>query len=168
MELSLICAMAENRVIGRNNKLPWHLSEDLKYFKRTTMGNCIIMGRKTYQSIGRALPGRTNIVVSRDKQFQAEAIKVANSIPAALKIAESVASKDGCTEAFVIGGAALYAAALPVAHRIHLTRVHAEVDGDTYFPEFEHQQWREVSRQDYCATASNPYNYSVCVLERSA
>jgi len=158
--------MAENRVIGRNDKLPWHLSEDLKYFKRTTMGKSIIMGRKTYESIGRPLPGRTNIVVSNNEHYKADGIKVVNSISAAVKIAESIAFIDGTEEAFVIGGAALYAAALPQAHRIHLTRVHAEVQGDTWFPEFDEHQWQEVLRQDYFADEKTTYDYSICLLER--
>jgi dihydrofolate reductase len=166
MKLSLICAMAENRVIGRNNSLPWHLSEDLKYFKASTMGHCIIMGRKTWESIGRPLPGRTSIVVSRNPDYQAEGAKVVQSLDEAIKLAESVAEIDGREEAFVIGGAGLYAAALPKAQRFHLTRVHAEVEGDTYLEEFDESQWREVKRTEYSHDDSNPYDYSICLLER--
>ena len=108
MNLALICAMAENRTIGRNNRLPWKLPEDLKYFKRTTMGNSIIMGRKTWESIGRPLPGRTNIVISRDSNYEAEGAKVVNSLGAAITLAENLAAIDGSKEAFIIGGAGLY------------------------------------------------------------
>lgn len=166
MKLSLICAMAENRVIGRNNSLPWHLSEDLKYFKASTMGHCIIMGRKTWESIGRPLPGRTSIVVSRNPDYQAEGAKVVQSLDEAIKLAESVAEIDGREEAFVIGGAGLYAAALPKAQRFHLTRVHAEVEGDTYLEEFDESQWREVKRAEFSRDDNNPYDYSICLLER--
>ena len=103
MNLALICAMAENRTIGRNNSLPWKLPEDLKYFKRTTMGNSIIMGRKTWESIGRPLPGRTNIIISRDSNYEAEKAKVVNSLGAAIKLAENLAAIDGSKEAFIIG-----------------------------------------------------------------
>ena len=168
MKLSLICAMAENRVIGRNNSLPWHLSEDLKYFKASTMGHCIIMGRKTWESIGRPLPGRTSIVVSRNPDYQAEGAKVVQSLDEAIKLAESVAEIDGRDEAFVIGGAGLYSAALPKAQRFHLTRVHAEVEGDTKLKEFDESQWQEVRRIEHSCDADNPYDYSICLLERKA
>ncbi|MEX2470218.1 MAG: dihydrofolate reductase, partial [Pseudohongiellaceae bacterium] len=113
MKLALICAMARNRVIGRNNSLPWHLSADLKYFKRVTMGSPIIMGRKTFESIGRPLPGRTNIVVTRQSDYRAEGVRVVDSLEAAVALAEKVAFIDGSEEAFVIGGAGLYREALP-------------------------------------------------------
>ena len=166
MNLSLICAMAENRVIGRNNSLPWHLSEDLKYFKRTTMGHCIIMGRKTWESIGRPLPGRTSIVITSDENYDAPGAKVVHSMEAAIKKAESIAFIDGSEEAFVIGGAALYAAALPHAQQFHLTRVHAAVEGDTYLTEFDEDEWQETHREDFQSDESNPYSYSICLLER--
>ena len=166
MKLSLICAMAENRVIGRNNSLPWHLSADLQYFKASTMGHCIIMGRKTWESIGRPLPGRTSIVVTNNQSYEAEGARVVHSLAAAVKLAESIAFIDGSTEAFVIGGAGLYAAALPHAQRFHLTRVHAEVEGDTSLMEFDESQWREVQREDYAHDEANPYDYSICLLER--
>jgi dihydrofolate reductase len=166
MKLALICAMAENRVIGRNNALPWHLSEDLKYFKRTTMGCSIIMGRKTWESIGRVLPGRANIIISRDARYVVEGAKVVNSLEQAIRLAESISFIDGSEEAFVIGGAGLYQAALPRAQRFHLTRVHAEVDGDTVLAEFDESDWQELSRYDYRKDEDNPYNYSICLLER--
>ncbi len=158
--------MAENRVIGRNNSLPWHLSEDLKYFKATTMGHSIIMGRKTWESIGRALPGRTSIVVSTNEDYEAPGAKVVNSLPEAIRLAESISIIDGTEEAFVIGGAGLYAAALPYAQRFHLTKVHAEVEGDTRLDEFDESEWQETARVDFEKDESNPYDYSICLLER--
>lgn len=168
MKLSLICAMASNGVIGRNNSLPWHLPEDLRYFKATTMGHSIIMGRKTWESIGRPLPGRTSIVVTRDADYVAEGAKVVHSIEDALRLAESIAVIDGTEEAFVIGGAALYAAAMPVADRFHLTRVHGEVEGDTVLSGFDESEWREVSRDDFERNEANPFDYSICILEKRA
>jgi|TARA_B100000315_G_scaffold100289_1_gene92169 dihydrofolate reductase len=158
--------MADNRVIGRNNNLPWHLAEDLKYFKRVTMGNCIIMGRKTWESIGRVLPGRTNIVVTANPDYLAEGVRVVHSLEEALSLAESISEIDGSEEAFIIGGAGLYQTALPMAQRFHLTRVHADVEGDTYLAEFDQSQWREISRQEFQKSDTNPYDYSICLLER--
>ena len=166
MKLALICAMAENRTIGRNNSLPWHLSEDLKYFKRTTMGNSIIMGRKTWESIGRPLPGRTNIVITTNPDYVAQGIKVVNSLQAAIKLAKSISIIDGSEEAFVIGGAGLYKEALPHAELFHLTRVHAEVEGDTFLAEFNENEWTEVAREDFAKSETNPYDYSICLLQR--
>ncbi len=169
MKLSVICAMAENGVIGRNNNLPWHLSEDLKYFKRVTMGYPIIMGRKTYESIGRPLPGRTNIVVTRNSQYTVpEGVRVVQSLEEAIKLAESISYIDGSDGAFVIGGAGLYAAALPMAQRFHLTRVHAEVEGDTLLEGFDESEWQEVAREDFSRDDSNPYDYSICLLQRKS
>lgn len=160
--------MAENRTIGRNNSLPWHLSEDLKYFKRTTMGNSIIMGRKTWESIGRVLPGRTNIVISSNPDYGAEGARVVNSLEEATRLAASIALIDGSEEAYIIGGAGLYKEALPHAQRFHLTRVHAEVEGDTFLAEFDEAEWEEVAREDFSKNETNPYDYSICVLERKS
>lgn len=160
--------MAENRAIGKNNSLPWHLSEDLKYFKRVTMGHSIIMGRKTWDSIGRALPGRTSIVVTRNPQFVAEGAKVVDSLASAIELAKEIAKSDGTEEAFVIGGAAIYEAALPHAQRFHLTRVHSKIDGDTFLTGFEESDWDEVSRDEYHQSDTSFYDYSICVLERVA
>ena len=166
MKLALICAMAENRVIGRKNSLPWHLSEDLKYFKRVTMGNSIIMGRKTWESIGKALSGRTNIVITKDPGYQAEEARVVHSIEEAIKVAESVSLIDGAEEAFIIGGAELYQAVLPLAERFHLTRVHANVAGDTYLVDFDESQWREIVREEFYKGETNTYDFSICLLQR--
>jgi dihydrofolate reductase len=158
--------MSENRVIGRDNGLPWHLSEDLKYFKRTTVGNCMIMGRNTWESIGRALPGRTSIVISSQPGYKAEGAEVVTSLASALERAEVISEEKGSTEVFVIGGAILYQAALPLADTLHLTRVHAEVEGDTFLHEFDESQWKETSREEFKRDDSNVYDYSICVLER--
>lgn len=167
MKLALIWAMSQNRTIGRNNALPWYLPEDLKYFKRVTMGKPIIMGRKTWDSIGRPLPGRTNIVITRDKNFTLDSVRVVHSLDAAIKIAESVCLIDGAEEVIVIGGAEIYRLALEKADRLYMTQVHADVDGDACFPEFDLAQWQELAREDYSASGSNPYDYSFIVLEKS-
>ncbi len=166
MRLALIVAAAENGVIGRDNKLPWHLPEDLKYFKRVTMGKPIVMGRKTYESIGRPLPGRTNLVITRNPDWQAEGVRTLPTVEAALSLAEDIALIDGAEELMVIGGAEIYAAALPLADRIYLTRVHAEVDGDAWLPAIDWQQWRELGRERHSAGEGNPYDYSFLVYER--
>ena len=168
MRLSLIVAAAENGVIGSNNALPWHLPEDLKYFKRTTMGKPIVMGRKTWESIGKPLPGRTNIVVSRNCEYQAEGARVVQNLDEALALAEQVGLIDGSEELLVIGGATLYEQALPRADRLYLTRVHADVDGDTFLPEIDWSQWREQGRDPFYADGPNPYDYTFYIYERNA
>lgn len=166
MRIAMIWGMSRNRTIGRNNALPWHLSEDLKYFKRVTMGKPIIMGRKTWESIGRPLPGRSNIVISRDPNYSAEGIKVVGTLEEAISLAESIALIDGAEEVVVIGGAQIYALTLPIADRLYMTQVHAEVAGDAFFPQFDLSQWHEVGREDFSASGPNPYDYSFVVLER--
>ena len=165
MQLSIIVAAAENGVIGRNNALPWHLSEDLQYFKRVTMGKPIVMGRKTFESIGRPLPGRTNIVISRNPEFSHEGVRVAASLASALEIAEDVALIDGTDEVMVIGGAQIYAEAFARAQRLYLTQVHAEVEGDAYLPPIDWSRWLEISRQHHAAIPPNTYDYSFVVYE---
>jgi len=160
MKISLIVAMAENRVIGRRGKLPWRIPADLKYFKKITMGKPIIMGRKTFESIGVALPGRTNIVVTRNPTIDNPDLVLARSVHEALKAAAEV---DG--EAMIIGGGQIYEAALPLADRIYLTEVHGSYDGDAYFPHFERSMWREAAREDFTAHGDIPA-YSFVVLER--
>ena len=140
MILSLVVAVAQNGVIGRNNALPWHIPEDLKEFKRITLGKPVIMGRKTYQSIGRPLPGRVNVVVTRDPDWRAEGVTVASSLTDAVKKADS-------GEAMVIGGAGLFAEALGRAQRLYLTEIHRDYDGDVRFPDWDRAQWREVARR---------------------
>ncbi len=166
MKKALIVAMAQNRVIGRNNKLPWYLPNDLKYFKQVTMGKPIIMGRLTFESIGKPLPGRVNIVVTRNRDWQAEGVRVTHSLEDAYDLAASIADIDGRDEVMVIGGDQIYRAALPLANRLYLTEVHAQVDGDAYFPAFDRSDWQEVAREDFAASEPNPYAYSFVVLDR--
>ena len=151
--LSLVAAIARNRVIGIGGRLPWHLPEDLRRFKRLTMGAPVIMGRRTHESIGRPLPGRRNIVVTRQAAARWAGCTVVPSLPAALALAADA------PEAFVIGGAELYAEALPHASRLYLTLIDATYDGDTWFPEFEASAWREVSREPGIAASGLPYSF---------
>ena len=166
VRLAVIVAAAENGVIGRNNALPWHLSEDLQHFKRVTMGKPIVMGRKTFESIGRPLPGRTNIVITRREDYQAGGVRVVAGLDDALRLAEDVALIDGVEELVVIGGAEIYAAALPRAQRLYLTEVHADVAGDAVLPAVDWSEWREISRERHAAVPPNPYDYSFVLLER--
>ena len=158
--LSLIVAMDENRLIGSDNGLPWHLPADLAYFKRTTMGKAIVMGRKTFESIGRPLPGRRNIVVSRNPDFRAAGCEVVADIDEALALCA------GDEEVMLIGGASLYLQTLPRADRLYLTLIHHAFDGDTWFPELDPEQWLEENRRDFDADDSNPYAYSFLDLNR--
>ena len=161
MILSLVVAMAENRVIGRDGDLPWRLPEDLKHFKRVTMGKPVIMGRKTWDSLYvKPLPGRRNIVVTRNLDFSADGAEATGSIEDALALV------DRDEEAMVIGGATLFEAALTSAQRFHLTEVHADIKGDTRFPAFDRASWREVTRETYPAADGNPA-YSFVLLERA-
>ena len=159
-------AAARNGVIGRNNALPWHLPGDLQYFRRVTMGKPVVMGRKTFESIGRPLPGRTNGVISRNPQFNAEGVEVVPSLDAALELALDIALIDGVDELVVIGGEQIYREALPRTQRLYLTEVHADIEGDARLPPIRPEEWREISRERHCATAANPYDYSFVVLER--
>lgn len=138
--LSIIVAMARNRVIGVDNKLPWHIPGDLKYFKGLTMGHHIIMGRKTYESIGRPLPGRTTVIVSRDPGYAQDGCLIAHSLDEAIQLAE------GDDQVFFVGGGSLYEQALPRVGRLYITEIQADYDGDAHFPEFDRAIWREVSR----------------------
>ncbi len=166
IRLALIVAAAENGVIGRNNALPWYIPEDLRYFKRVTMGKPIIMGRKTFESIGRPLPGRANIVITRNPVFQAEGASVVSSIATALELAQHIALVDGAQEAVVIGGAEIYQAALPQADLLYLTEIHASVEGDAVLPAIDWTQWREVAREYHVAQPPNHYDYSFVQYER--
>ena len=166
MRLCLIAAVAENGVVGNNNSLPWHLPADLQYFKHKTLGKPIVMGRKTFESIGRPLPGRTNIVVSRNKSYAAAGVEVVDSLESSLTLASDIALTDGQEDLMVIGGAAIYAAALPLAQCLYITEVHGEVEGDAYFPAVDWSQWREVSRQRHTAPEPDGYDYSFVVYQR--
>ena len=160
MKLSLIVAAAENGVIGQNNALPWRLPEDLKRFKAVTMGKPVVMGRKTWDSIGRPLPGRRNLVISRQSSLQLQGAEVFDSLRSAL---EAVRDQ---FEVMVIGGAEIYRQALPLAQSVYMTRVHAEVVGDAHFPLLAGTQWRQADREDHPADERHAYAYSFITLER--
>jgi len=157
---SLIVAMSTNRVIGRAGGLPWRLSADLKRFKELTMGHHIIMGRKTFESIGRPLNGRTMVVITRQPERIASHGTASHSLADALRVAEDD------PESFVIGGAQIYRAALPLTQRLYLTKVHAVVEGDVTFPDFSHDDWSQIERTDHPADARNEFPYSFLVLDR--
>ena len=160
MQISIIAAMGANRVIGYRNKLPWHLPADLKHFKSVTMGKPMIMGRKTWASIGRPLPGRRSLVVTRDPMFRAEGCDIAHSFDAALKLAEPAG------EVVVIGGAQLFKEALPRADRLYLTIIDHLFQGDVYFPPVDATLWREVSRDEHLSDPANLYHYRFLIYER--
>lgn len=146
--LSIVVAASENGVIGRDNDMPWKLSTDLKRFKTLTLGKPVIMGRKTWESIGRALPGRPNIVITRDGTFHAQGAQIVGSLEDAIVLGRRLATELGVGEVCIIGGGNIYAQALPLSDKVHLTRVLATIDGDTYFPEIDSQVWRAVSSED--------------------
>jgi len=160
MRVSLIVAMDRNGVIGAGGRLPWRLPADLKRFKAITMGKPIVMGRKTHESIGRPLPGRENIVVTRDPDFRAPGCTVVHSVEAALDHCR------GAEEVMIMGGAELYRQLLPRADRIYLTHVQAEVPGDTRFPDWQRGEWKEVSREDHPADGQNEHPYGFVILDR--
>jgi len=167
MTIALIVAASQNNVIGLNNQLPWHLPGDLQYFKAMTLGKPVIMGRKTFESIGKPLPGRDNIVISRQADYAAEGIKLVSSLKQAIELGESINLINGAQEVMIIGGAQIYAESLRMADRVYLTRVHREVEGDAYFPELEADVWQEIAREDMTAKEPNPFDFSYLVLERS-
>jgi len=164
MTISAIVATARNNVIGKDNQIPWYLSEDLKFFKRTTTGHHIIMGRKNFLSIGRALPKRTNVVITRDPFFAATGCIVAHSLDEALEIAK----RNDEDEVFIIGGGDIYQQSLPYWNKLYLTEVNLEVEGDVFFPEIDESEWNEISREPHKADEKNPCNFTFRVLERKA
>ena len=166
VKIALVAAVAENGVIGRNGDLPWRIPADLKYFKKVTLGKPIIMGRKTFESIGRPLPDRQNFVVSRDAEFEAKGVTVCSDLDAAMEAAIDAARQAGVSEAAVIGGETLYRATLARADRLYLTRVRARPDGDTWFPEFDLAAWNECSREPAPEDARADYPCEFVVLER--
>ena len=163
MKISLIAAMASNRVIGLNNQMPWHLSADLKQFKKITMGSPILMGRKTFESIGKPLPGRTNIVISRNPGFQASGCVQVNSTEAALDIACKTSDT-----LFVIGGAELYERLLPLTDTLYLTLINKAFVGDTFFPELDSAKWIEIEREDVDNDPLVDFTYSFLKLKKYA
>ena len=160
MKISLIVAMATNRIIGINKQMPWHLSADLKKFKQITLGNPILMGRKTHESIGKALPGRRNLVISRNRHYQSTGCEVFNDIQQAISRCKNE------QELFVIGGASFYESMLPHAHFIYLTEIHQTFTGDTFFPEINLNQWQEIAREDINDDIQVNFSYSFVKLQR--
>lgn len=169
MLASIVVAVARNGVIGRDGGLPWRLPADLRFFKRVTMGHHLIMGRKTWDSIGRPLPGRTMVVLTRDRRLEIPGVEVVHALPEALALARAA----GESEAFVIGGADVFALALPLADRLYLTRVHADVEGDVCFPAPVHDDrwlaehhWVERAREEHAADEHHAFAFTLCTLER--
>ncbi len=160
MKRSLVVAVARNGIIGRDNTLPWRLPSDLAHFKRVTMGHPVVMGRRTYESIGRPLPGRKNIVVTRNRDFHAPGCTVVSSLDEAWRAA------DGADEVSVIGGTTLFEETLPIADTIHLTEVEADVEGDTYFPPLDRAQWDEREVERHPADDRNVYPIRILELTR--
>ena len=158
MKIAMIAAMAANRVIGKDNKMPWHLPEELGYFKRVTMGKPVIMGRKTFESIGRPLPGRKNIVLSSNPGFRADGVTLVTTLE------EALAAAGECDEVMIIGGARLYQQMLPKAERLYLTQIEVTVDGDAFFPEYQDFGWHESASELH--VSSNGTRFSTHILER--
>ena len=164
MTLAMIMAMDRNRLIGKDNGLPWHLSADLKYFKRVTMGKPIIMGRKTFDSIGRPLPGRTNIVVTQNSSWQHLGCLVAPDLATAIALAEQ--HKGDADEIMIIGGASLCQEAMPQVQKLYLTLIDHEFEGDTWLDSYQPNEWAETERQNFSASDEVAYPYSFIVLQR--
>lgn len=165
MKISLIAAVAENKVIGKNNDLPWNLPDDMKYFMQTTKQHHVIMGRKNYESIPekfRPLPNRTNIVITRQKNFQAPGCEIVHSLEDAL----SIARKNNEVEVFIIGGAEIFKQGMKVTQQMYLTEIHASVDGDIYFPEINKSEWKEISRVPHAKDERHRYAFDFVVYER--
>lgn len=162
MTISIIVAASENNVIGKDNQLPWHLPADLKYFKNTTWAMPVVMGRKTFDSIGKPLTGRRNIVLTRNKNWKKQGVEVATNVHEAVKKAIAYDVK----EIFIIGGAEIFKSSFPLVQRVYLTKIHAKVDGDVYFPDLPDKEWRLVRNQDCEPDDKNVFSYSFQVWER--
>ncbi|MEL6289497.1 MAG: dihydrofolate reductase, partial [Pseudomonadota bacterium] len=168
IEIALVVAAAENGVIGRDGGLPWHVSSDLKFFRKTTLGKPIVMGRKTFEAIGRPLDGRPNLVVSRDAHFYPDGALAFPTLEDALDVARTLAADLGQDEVAVIGGAQIYAATLGLADRIYLTRIHSAPEGDAHLAPLDDEVWTETSRERFAAGPKDDHDYSIIVMERAA
>ncbi|HTB53121.1 MAG TPA: dihydrofolate reductase [Ferruginibacter sp.] len=162
MIISLLVAAAENNAIGKDNKLLWSLPNDMKFFKNITWGMTIVMGRKTFESFGKQLPGRTNIVITRNKEWKADGAIVVDTLDKALEEAK----KTNCKEIFVIGGGEIYKQSMDVANKIYITRVHASFDADTFFPAIDESKWKLISNEDHPIDEKHAYAYSFQVWEK--
>jgi dihydrofolate reductase len=160
--LSLIVAAAENNAIGKNNELPWHLPNDMKFFKNSTWGSVMIMGRKTFESVKKAFPGRINIVITTQAGWRAEKVVVAANMEEALRLAKET----HCNEVFIIGGGEVFKQSMEIADKIYITRVHAMLDGDTFFPEIDPKKWRQTGNLDFEADEKHAYAYSFQTWEK--
>jgi dihydrofolate reductase len=165
--VALVVAMGENRAIGRGGDLPWHLSSDMRYFRKITMGKPVIMGRLTFASLPRLLDGRTNIVLTRNAAFEAPGAIMSYNLEEALDVARKAAKKSGAGEIMIIGGADVFREALPLADRIYLTEVHAAPHADTWFPEIDANEWREIFREAHQAGPRDDHDFSFVVLDRA-
>ena len=161
MTISIIVAMTADRVIGRDNTLPWRLPADLRRFKRLTLGHHLVVGRKTWESIGRPLPGRKMVVITRQRDFRADGVEVVHSVDDAL----AVARENGEDDVFIAGGEEIYRQTLARAHRLYVTRVHATIEGDAFFPEYDAADWTEIEREDRAADERNPHAFSFITYE---
>jgi len=166
MRISLIAAMDRNRIIGHDNDLPWHLPSDLQWFKKNTLGKPILMGRKTFDSIGRPLPGRTNIVLTRDTTFQADGCVVVHNVDEALKAASDYVSDIDKGEVVVIGGGQLFEMLIDVADRLYLTRIDSDFKGDTFFPKIELSEWNVLWQEELLKSAGSLFDIRFMILER--
>nr|AIA11478.1 Dihydrofolate reductase [uncultured bacterium] len=164
MQIILIAALTDNYVLGKDNQLIWRLPEDLKNFKRLTSGFPVIMGRKTFESLGRPLPNRTNIIITRNTDYQADGCVVAGSLEKAIDYAKPLTGE----QVFVIGGGEIYAQALPLADRMYLTHVHTQLDGDAFFPEFSTQDWHAAETQHFTKDEKHAYDFDIVTWERLA
>ena len=162
MTISLVVAASENNAIGKNNQLIWHLPNDLKFFKNTTWGFPVIMGRKSFESVNKPLPGRTNIVITTNPDWKAETVIVVNNLKDAIQKAAETNSK----QIFIIGGGEIYKQSMDIADSIYITRVHADLEGDTFFPEIDKSKWKLISNQDFEADEKHAYSYSFQIWEK--
>ena len=160
-EITLIAAISSNNVIGKHIKLIWHISADLKRFKRLTTGHCVIMGRKTFESLPNSLPNRTNIVLTRNRNYTAKGVIVVHSV------AEALANTNEDLQPFILGGGEIYALFLPLAHKIEFTQIHHEFEGDTFFPLIDFSDWELLSKEDYFREVKQPYNYSFLTYRKA-
>lgn len=159
--LSIIVAAARNNAIGKNNQLLWHMPADLKFFKETTLGHPVVMGRKTFESVGKALPKRRNIVITRNKSFSPENVEVCHALDEALELL------DDTEENFIVGGSEIYKMSLPYCDKIYFTEIDADFEADTFFPSFNPEEWHLTHREEHAADEKNPYNYCFLTYERT-
>lgn len=166
VRISMIAAVAENGVIGVGNAMPWHIASDFAFFKRTTMGKPMIMGRKQFESVGKPLPGRTNILVSRQKDYQPDGVIVINDFAAAIDHAKTIAEADGADEIMIIGGGEIYALGMPLADRLYISHVAVSPDGDRFFPDIDPAKWRIIDEPEVITSEKDHKTYKICIYER--